>query len=55
MAIQNPPITDNSTLDFTLLELIRESNDSQQRLLQLISQIQTAVDFADLQKKVNSK
>jgi len=53
MAIQNPPITKDSTLNFALLEIIRELNSSEQRLLKLISQIKSATDFVDLQNKVN--
>jgi hypothetical protein len=55
MAIQNPPLTDNPTLNFALLELVREVNNSEQRLLTLINQIKTSTDFADLQAKVNER
>ena len=54
MAIQNPPITDNSSLDFTLLELIRLINDLESKNLKLINDIKTATNFADLQTKVNT-
>jgi hypothetical protein len=55
MAIQNPPLTDNPTLNFALLELIREVNNSEQRLLRLVDQIKTSTDFADLQAKVKER
>lgn len=55
MSIQNPPLTEDRTLNFALLELVREVNNSEQRLLKLIDQIKTASDFADLQAKVNTR
>jgi len=55
MAIQNPPLTDNATLNFSLLELVNELNAVEQRLLTLINQIKTAQNFADLQAKVNAR
>ena len=54
MSIQNPPITENSSLDFTLLELIRLINDLENKNLKLINDIKTATNFADLQTKVNT-
>lgn len=54
MAIQNPPITDNPSLDFTLLELIKLINDLESKNLELINDIKTATNFADLQTKVNT-
>lgn len=53
MAIQNPPITENEALDFTLLELIRLINNLEQKNLKLINDISTATNFADLQTKVD--
>jgi len=55
MAIQNPPITDQPTLDFTLLEMVKLINALEQQNIQLIKDIKEATDFADLQAKVNRK
>ena len=54
MSIQNPPITENPSLDFTLLELIRLINDLENKNLKLINDIKTATNIADLQTKVNT-
>jgi len=54
MPIQNPPITENSSLDFTLLELIRLINDLESKNIKLINDIKDATDFADLQTKVDT-
>jgi len=53
MAIQNPPITENPTLDLTLLELITLINSLEQKNLKLINDIRTATSFTDLQTKVD--
>jgi hypothetical protein len=53
MAIQNPPITDNSTLNNALLEIINESNRAERKLVDLIIAIDTATSFTDLQDKVD--
>lgn len=53
MAIQNPPISDNTSVDFTLLELITLVNSLEQKNLKLINDIRTATNFADLQTKVD--
>jgi len=53
MAIQNPPITENPTLDLTLLELITLINNLEQKNLKLINDIRTATSFTDLQTKVD--
>ena len=55
MAIQNPPLTQDKTLNFALLELVREVNTSEQRLLKLIETIKTASDFADLQARIRAR
>jgi hypothetical protein len=52
MAIQNPPITENSTLDFVLFEMVRQINELEQKNLKLLADIKSASDFADLQTKV---
>lgn len=54
MAIQNPPLTDNSALNYVLLEIIRQVNNDEQRLLQLIDQIKTSADFVELQERVST-
>lgn len=54
MAIQNPPITDDSALNFTLLELVVLINDLESKNLKLINDIKEADDFADLQEKVKT-
>jgi len=54
MAIQNPPITNDSSLNFILLELIRLVNDLESKNLRLINDIKEADDFADLQEKVKT-
>lgn len=54
MAIQNPPITDDPALDFTLLELIRLVNDLESKNLKLINDIKEATSFTDLQTKVDT-
>ena len=53
MSIQNPPLTEDSDLNFTLLELITLVNSLEQQNLKLINDIATATNFADLQTKVN--
>ena len=55
MAIQNPPLTEDKTLNFALLELVREVNNSEQRLLKLINQIKTSADFAELQERISTE
>jgi len=53
MAITNPPITDDPTLDFTLLELIKLINELEQKNLKLIQDIRDATNFADLQARID--
>jgi hypothetical protein len=53
MAIQNPPLTDDSNLNFTLLELITLVNNLEQKNLTLIENIRTSTDFAQLKTKVD--
>jgi len=55
MAVQNPPITDQPALDFTLLEVIKLLNDLEQQNLKLIKNIKESTDFADLQNKVRAE
>lgn len=53
MSIQNPPLTEDSDLNFTLLELITLVNNLEQQNLKLINDITTATNFANLQTKVD--
>ena len=55
MAIQNPPITDNPSLNFSLLELIRLLNDLENKNLILVNSIKAATDFADLQARIEKQ
>lgn len=55
MAIQNPPITEQSSLDFTLLEMVKLINELEQQNLKLINDIKESTNFADLQNKVRAQ
>tara|TARA_S200002703_G_scaffold18981_1_gene15478 strand:- start:10 stop:177 length:168 start_codon:yes stop_codon:yes gene_type:complete len=55
MSIQNPPITEEPALDFTLLEMVRLLNDLEQQNIKLLKDIRESTDFADLQSKVNQQ
>ena len=55
MAVQNPPISDEPALDFTLLEMVKLLNDLEQQNLKLIKDIKESTNFADLQSKVNAQ
>ena len=55
MSIQNPPLTQDSALDFTLLEMVRLLNDLEQKNIKLIKDIRESTNFADLQLKVNQQ
>jgi len=50
--INNPPITENSSLNATLLELVRVVNLLEQRQLKLLEDIRLASDFADLKIRI---
>jgi len=52
MAIQNPPITEDITLNFILLEMINQVNELEQKNLKLLADIEAASNFADLKVKV---
>ena len=54
MPIQNPPVTDNTSLNFSLLELIRLVNDLENKNLILINNIKEATNFADLQTRIEN-
>jgi len=53
MAITNPPITEDSTVSFTLLELINTVNELEQKNLKLLQDIRDATDFADLKVRID--
>jgi len=55
MAINNPPLTDNSTLNMALLEVIKEINLLEQKHLKLLADIKASSNFADLQTRINQK
>ena len=55
MPINNPPLTDNSTLNLVLLEVVREVNLLEQRQLKLLEDIRAATDFADLQTRIDKR
>jgi|TARA_R110000803_G_scaffold59908_1_gene118909 hypothetical protein len=55
MAINNPPLTENSTLNMSLLEMIREINLLEQRQLKLYEDIRKATSFADLQIRIDQR
>ena len=55
MAVQNPPISDEPALDFTLLEMVRLLNDLEQQNIKLLKDIRESTNFADLQSKVNAQ
>jgi len=55
MAILNPPLTDQPSLDFTMLEIVREINILQQQNLRLIQDIRNSTNFADLQVRIDKK
>ncbi len=55
MAINNPPLTDNSTLNIVLLEVVREINLIEQRQLKLLADIRASTSFADLQIRIDQK
>lgn len=52
MANNQPPVTDNRTLNSWLIESTKNVRLLEQELLQLKQDIREATDFADLQKKV---
>jgi len=55
MAINNPPLTDNPTLNMSLLEMVRAINLLQQRQLKLYEDIRLATDFADLKVRIDQR
>jgi hypothetical protein len=54
MAVTNPPLTEQPSLNFTLLELIKLANDLEQQNIKLLQDIRDATDFADLKVRIDS-
>jgi len=55
MAINNPPITDNATLNLTLFQLVQEVNTLREQNLKLLQDIRDASDLADLKVRIDQK
>tara|TARA_X000001388_G_scaffold68930_1_gene57074 strand:- start:1306 stop:1473 length:168 start_codon:yes stop_codon:yes gene_type:complete len=55
MAINNPPITENATLNLTLFKLVEEVNLLREQNLKLLQDIRDAVDLADLKVRIDKK
>jgi|TARA_R100000541_G_scaffold56685_1_gene66240 hypothetical protein len=55
MAILNAPLTNDSALDYTLFELVREVNILQEQNLKLLQDIRSATNFADLKVRIDEK
>ena len=55
MATNQPPVTDNRTLNAWLIEATKNTAKLQSELLNLKKDIREATDFADLQKKVKAE
>ena len=53
MPINNHPLTDNSTLNTVLLELVRQVNYLEQAQLKLLADIRSSSNFADLQARID--
>jgi hypothetical protein len=53
MAINNPPLTENSTLNMSLLEIVTEINLLQQQNVKLLADIRAATDFANLKVRID--
>ena len=53
MAINNPPLTENPTLNMSLLEIVTEINLLQQQNVKLLADIRAATDFADLKVRID--
>tara|TARA_R100001377_G_scaffold83275_1_gene64566 strand:+ start:1886 stop:2053 length:168 start_codon:yes stop_codon:yes gene_type:complete len=55
MAILNAPLTNDSSLDYTLFELVREVNILQAQHLKLLQDIRSSTNFADLKVRIDIK
>jgi len=55
MAINNPPITENATLNLTLFQLVQEVELLKQQNLKLLQDIRDAADLADLKVRIDQK
>jgi hypothetical protein len=52
MALLEPPVTDDSALNFTLSRLTEQVNRQEVQIRAILTAIQNATDFADLKEKV---
>lgn len=52
MALLEPPVTDNSALNFTLSKLTQQVNRQEVQIRAILTAIQSATNFADLKEKV---
>jgi len=55
MPINNPPITENATLNLTLFQILQELNLVQQQNLRLLQDIRDATSLADLKVRIDKK
>jgi len=54
MTLLEPPVTKDSALNFSLSKLTNTVNRQENQIRALLTAIQTASDFADLQAKVKN-
>ena len=52
MALLEPPVTDDSALNFTLSKLTEQVNRQEVQIRAILTAIQNATDLADLQERV---
>jgi len=55
MSVNNPPLTDNPTLNMTLLEIIQAINLQEQNQLKLLQDIRLSTNFADLKIRIDQR
>ena len=55
MAINNPPITENATLNLTLFQILQELNLVKEQQLKLLQDIRDANDLANLKIRIDEK
>lgn len=52
MALVEPPVTDNSALNFSLSNLTQQTNRQEDQFRELLTAIKTATSLSDLQEKI---
>ncbi len=52
MALLEPPVTDNSNLNFSLSNLTSQVNNQEDKIREILTAIQNASDLADLKKRL---